>query len=106
MTEFKRSRCSRGGGRKREPSVFAQATCITMCGQTFITTELEIFGGTLQNLYAGMSKPLMPKGCGDGDVETLGRMHEGVEIAGGVTSVNHPSRCQILDREAKRVKFD
>ena len=86
--------------------MFAQSTCITMCGQTFIATEFEIFGGTRQSFCTGVSKPLMPKSCGDGGVETLRWMHEGVEVAGRVTLVNLPSRGQILDREIKRVKFN
>ena len=86
--------------------MFAQTTCITVCGQTFITTEFEIFGGIGQRFNVGVSKPLMPQSCRDGGEETLGWLHEGVEVAGGVTSVNDPSRCQILDRKAKRVKFN
>ena len=77
--------------------MFAQTTCITMGGQTFITIELEICGGSCQSFRTGVSKPLMPKCCRDGGVETFGRMHEWVEVARGVTSVNYPSRGQILD---------
>ena len=86
--------------------MFAQSACITMGGQTFITIEFEVCGGTRQGFGTGVSKSLMPKSGGDGGVEACRRMHQGVEIAGGVTSVKHPSRGQILDRKTKGVKFD
>jgi hypothetical protein len=86
--------------------VFAQTTCIAVRGIFFITTVFEIFGGIRQCFSVGVPKTLVPQSCEDGGEETWRRLREGVEITGGVTSVNFPYRCQILDKKAKTVKFN
>ena len=54
--------------------MFAQLTCITVGGQTFITIEFEIDRSTRQSFGTGMTKPLMPKSCRGGGVEACGRV--------------------------------
>jgi hypothetical protein len=53
-----------------------------------------------------MSEPFMPKSCSDGGVQAVKGRNEGVQVAGGVTSVEDPSRGQILDGKTKGVKFN
>jgi hypothetical protein len=72
----------------------------------FITIEIKKFGGHLEDLGARMSEPFMPKSCSDGGVQAVKGQNEGVQVAGGVTSVEDPSRGQILDGKTKRVKFN
>ena len=86
--------------------MLAKATGMAGMRHGFVETKRRATSNMLELCSPGVSKPLMPQSCRNGDEETLGRLHEGVEVVGGVTSVNDPSRCQILYRETKRFKFN